>query len=1043
MGGSAGDRGLGGRRRGRSFLGLLLMVGTLGFLWNERDRWLPRPGTPGPFAPAPTPWLRGFDPAKLVVPPGLVSPVVSDTLLVQLAPGATEPDLVALLAAVGRAAGASRTPAIVGRIPGLAAFQVEVEPGALLAARFRLEKNPLVRSAGLEFVVQGAVPFDDPSLVNADTLDDWGLQRIGAPAAWERSQGDVLVAVVDSGTDEGHEDLASGLEAGHSFWSGSSRQLDAVYEDRYRVLDHGTHVAGTIGARGGNRVGTVGVAPGSRLVAFQVLYPKQPGGPPLGSTSEITGGVERALAAGARILNMSLGLGIPPEIRDRWLSGTPEQRAALEVALDRNAEEELASYRPLLDAVARAGAIVVKSAGNNGLPARFDGLSRSGRVVSVAATDSQDRRAEFSNHGPATTVSAPGVDIYSSYPMAGERYASIQGTSMAAPHVAGAIAHLVAKKTDISLDEVRDILVSTGLPLRTDFPIGPLIQLPAAISELERRIASGRYDPPPAPPTPTTVPTPDPTSDPIVKAPAPTPTAPEDCAALLARPDAWEDPRIRRLIDTWVSLAVPPLEDGPWFYDEWGRALNNKNCFALQPPDPRGRGPYEFIWRHASRLPSVAHGTLLEFVTGKLCSGSFDPVPAPIAPPGPPASPTPTPTSSPGSRPPPSPTSPPGSRPPGPGPGPGTGTDPGRGSPPSPSPAPIPTQRFVVATGERIATSDLAGDTRPVGVTGTPGHRSIPGLIRHRDGRQGRETFSSVDAATGKVRTLLTVTGGKLGDLDVEQLGFASDLSRVAISGRKAGKAVLALVEAGPGGPGAPVILETFADENHHGTPFVPDDGTPPMTLLEKVRPQGAVWRLVVAGKRSLALAGTWYSPQVLDGDGRAALVRSRLDGKPSLHRIDLASGAATRLDLRAGAEAEAAVFAGEGAVAIERLERDTRLVGFGPGSGGRRELAPGAAARSLHPLGKGRVAALLSADPAGFLADRVAILEDGDLRHTLTGPGAVLGAPLLSPDGTHALLTWMSPANGATETRLHATSDWKVVRKVPLPAGTAVLAWR
>jgi hypothetical protein len=85
---------------------------------------------------------------------------------------------------------------------------------------------------------------------------------------------------------------------------------------------------------------------------------------------------------------------------------------------------------------------------------------------------------------------------------------------------------------------------------------------------------------------------------------------------------------VQRLIDLWLSIAKPPLDpaNGPWFYDEFGRALNGRNVYANGSPDWAAYR-YRFLWEHARDLDSVAHGTLWEFVNGMLRSGRFEPAP--------------------------------------------------------------------------------------------------------------------------------------------------------------------------------------------------------------------------------------------------------------------------------------------------------------------------------------------------------------------------------------------------------------------------------
>src|SRR5262249_19003410 len=160
---------------------------------------------------------------------------------------------------------------------------------------------------------------------------------------------------------------------------------------------------------------------------------------------------------------------------------------------------ELNSYRGLLDQAQASGVILVKAAGNDTLPAMFDAMSYSRRVISVAATDQKDARAPFSRYGEYTTVSAAGVAVHSAYSDPNKRYVEMQGTSMAAPHVAGVVALMKSLKPDLTFEEVRQILQTTGRPLKTDKPIGPLVAARAALDEVARRVRE-RVPPPTAEP---------------------------------------------------------------------------------------------------------------------------------------------------------------------------------------------------------------------------------------------------------------------------------------------------------------------------------------------------------------------------------------------------------------------------------------------------------------------------------------------------------------------------------------------------------------
>ncbi|KDR95518.1 minor extracellular protease Epr [Peptoclostridium litorale DSM 5388] len=244
----------------------------------------------------------------------------------------------------------------------------------------------------------------------------WNMERINAYGGepLERisslpSGKGVGIAIMDTGIDIDHPDInvLGGINIINSAKS---------YDDDN---GHGTHVAGIAAAKD-NEIGTVGVAPDADIYAIKVLDRKGSG-----YISSIIAGIEWAISRNSDtsdgmyidIINMSLGSNYRSD--------------ALEIAIDKASAE---------------GIIIVAAAGNDGsdvdYPAAFDS------TIAVSATDRYDNLASFSSRGPQVDVSAPGVEIYSTYKN-GE-YRTFNGTSMATPHVAGVIALMVEK--DPALD---------------------------------------------------------------------------------------------------------------------------------------------------------------------------------------------------------------------------------------------------------------------------------------------------------------------------------------------------------------------------------------------------------------------------------------------------------------------------------------------------------------------------------------------------------------------------------------------------------------
>ncbi|MET9729563.1 S8 family serine peptidase [Streptomyces sp. NPDC006458] len=248
----------------------------------------------------------------------------------------------------------------------------------------------------------------------------------------------VTVAVLDSGVDTGHPDLAGRVTASRSFVEGED------IEDRY---GHGTHVASTLGGSGAASDGAEqGVAPGAALAVGKVL-----GDQGTGSESQIIAGMEwAAREVGADIVSMSLGTTEPSD-------GTDPMAQAVNTL------------------TAETGALFVVSAGNTGAPSSIGSPGAADAALTVGAVDSADRAAWFTSAGPRLgdnalkpDLAAPGVDILAARsrltPGSGP-YTTLSGTSMAAPHVAGAAALLAERHPDWSGARLKDALMSTAKPL--------------------------------------------------------------------------------------------------------------------------------------------------------------------------------------------------------------------------------------------------------------------------------------------------------------------------------------------------------------------------------------------------------------------------------------------------------------------------------------------------------------------------------------------------------------------------------------------------
>lgn len=255
---------------------------------------------------------------------------------------------------------------------------------------------------------------DYPVFVQADSVD-WGIQKIEAPVVWKTTKGaGVKVAVVDTGIDYKHPDLQARYIGGYDFVNKDS--------DPFDDNGHGTHVSGIVLASA-NESGIQGVAADAAVVAVKVL-----GADGTGYLSDVVDGVDWAMKQGVQVMNFSFG--------------TTYNSSALETKI-----QEAASK----------GIILIGAAGNtNGGSLLYPAAYTS--VISVGATDQNDSLASFSSLG--AEVTAPGVSIQSTIPGGG--YAQWSGTSMAAPHVAGAVALMLANKQTNIRDRLRQTSVDLG-----------------------------------------------------------------------------------------------------------------------------------------------------------------------------------------------------------------------------------------------------------------------------------------------------------------------------------------------------------------------------------------------------------------------------------------------------------------------------------------------------------------------------------------------------------------------------------------------------
>lgn len=281
----------------------------------------------------------------------------------------------------------------------------------------------------------------DPPVADPDLSQTYGLDKIGAPQAWQEHRGDkqFVVAVIDTGIDYNHEDLSFNVWRNPNPTNGDLVGYDFVHNDGLPFDDHmhGTHTSGTVGAVGGNAKGVSGVAQRVSVMGLKFLSAQGSG-----TTADAIRAIDYAVEKGAKVLSNS------------WGGPADEGNQALYDAIERAKDRDVLF-------VAAAGNDSQNNDGSSpSYPAAFD----NDNMLSVAATTQQDTLAFFSNYGKKTThVGAPGVNIYSTIP--GNRYSKSSGTSMACPHVAGAAALLWSKNPTWNYKKVKEVLMKTVDPL--------------------------------------------------------------------------------------------------------------------------------------------------------------------------------------------------------------------------------------------------------------------------------------------------------------------------------------------------------------------------------------------------------------------------------------------------------------------------------------------------------------------------------------------------------------------------------------------------
>ncbi|MES2960114.1 MAG: S8 family serine peptidase [Pseudomonadota bacterium] len=284
------------------------------------------------------------------------------------------------------------------------------------AVAAQLAHNPHLKFAELDQIVAPAFVPNDPYYGSA-----WHLSKLNTAAAWETAQGSgVTIAILDTGVDSAHPDLASRIVPGWNFYDNNSNTSD--------VNGHGTAVAGAAAAASNNSAGVASVAGQAKIMPVRIASPTA-----YASWSTLAEGITYAADKGARIANISYS----------GMSGSATVQSAAQYMKNK-------------------GGLVFVAAGNSGTS---QSVAPTTTMIVVSATDSTDKKTSWSNYGSFVSLSSPGINIYST--SRGGGYGLFWGTSLATPVSAGVAALVMSAKPSLSGAQVESLLFSTAVDLGT------------------------------------------------------------------------------------------------------------------------------------------------------------------------------------------------------------------------------------------------------------------------------------------------------------------------------------------------------------------------------------------------------------------------------------------------------------------------------------------------------------------------------------------------------------------------------------------------
>lgn len=314
-----------------------------------------------------------------------------------------------------------------------------------------------------EFFIVDESIFTIVGDISTDTSNiGWHLDAIDVEEGWEITKGspNITVAVVDDGIDATHDILKGRIVSPYNVFTQDNRLSVGQ--------GHGTHVAGL--AVGSDKMfdkGVSGVAPKCKLMPIQVFDNG------MCTFSSVTSGIMYAIHNGANVVNVSIG----PNFRGLDILPLPDQDYIAKTQF----KNEERVWKRIINVANEHNAIIVFAVGNDNILANIPPENRTNFTVNVAAVNRQLKGTDFTNYGQGSNISAPGKGICSSVPI--NEYAVFDGTSMAAPIVAGTVALMKSLNQDISVTEVLHILQATGERVSDYMP--PVIQVDDALMALK------------------------------------------------------------------------------------------------------------------------------------------------------------------------------------------------------------------------------------------------------------------------------------------------------------------------------------------------------------------------------------------------------------------------------------------------------------------------------------------------------------------------------------------------------------------------------